>query len=354
MIPRLLEALFRYKFLILMPIVLIPSIVTPVTLMVMPRYFQSDVGIWVDRSTYLQSPVDGSPFSIPSQTQSTRLSELMHTRVFMLDVAGRTSLAPLLTTSGGEDRIRALLDTGLTIAPTGSNLVTVSFRASTPQVAYQVAKAIVDAYQEKTATDTVDQAGVAIAFYQSQLSEAQTAFDKATNDLRSYAAAQGYTDNPDLGTPSSPLSVGALDARLADLQSRVDFARKQVDSARGTLEQARLAAAAAAQGQQLGFQVLDPPQVATAATRDLKKVIIFPVAAVLTGFALSAAMLVLLTAGDRSVRYEMDLSPPLRVLGVVPHLNVKRLPKKVRPSTARGAIGFTAGAAALPTPGGAK
>jgi uncharacterized protein involved in exopolysaccharide biosynthesis len=353
-IPRFLETFFRYKFLILLPAVLIPLIVTPITLVVTPRYFQSDVGIWVDRSAYLQSPGEGSPFSIPSQTQSTRLNELMRTRAFMLDVVGRTSLASLLSVSGGEGRARAVLDSGLSITPTGSNLVTISFRASTAQVAYEVVSAIVDAYQEKTATDTVDQAGVAIAFYQSQLSDAHTAFDKATNDLRSYAAAQGYTDNPDAASSNSPLSAGALDARLVDLQSRLEFARKQVDSARGTLEQARLGAAAAAQGQQLGFQVLDPPQLATAPSRDLRKALIFPIAALLIGIGLSGAMLVVLVAADRSVRYEMDVSPPLRVLGVVPQLNVKRLPKKLRPASARRAVGFAAGAVALPAAGGSK
>jgi hypothetical protein len=68
---------------------------------------------------------------------------------------------------------------------------------------------------------------------------------------------------------------------------------------------------------------------------------------------LSAVLLVLLVASDRSVRADADLVPPVRVLGVVPTLKLKKAPKKLRAVATRRAIAATAGTA-LPAPSGAK
>jgi hypothetical protein len=70
---------------------------------------------------------------------------------------------------------------------------------------------------------------------------------------------------------------------------------------------------------------------------------------------LSLVLLVLLVAGDRSVRSETDLPEGARVLGAVPQLSLKlkRLPKAARKDAMRRAIGFVAGTA-LPAPTGSK
>jgi hypothetical protein len=87
----------------------------------------------------------------------------------------------------------------------------------------------------------------------------------------------------------------------------------------------------------------------------LKKQLIFPIAGLVVGMGLSLVLLVLLVAGDRSVRSETDLPQGARVLGAVPQLNLKlkRLPKAARKDAMRRAIGFVAGTA-LPAPTGSK
>ncbi len=109
--------------------------------------------------------------------------------------------------------------------------------------------------------------------------------------------------------------------------AQVDF-----NNATAALTQAQHDAQAAAQGQQYGFQVLDPPQLPTVATPQTKKIIIYPIAALIVGLGLSAMLLVLLVASDRSVRSEADLAPGLRVLGRCPDAQAKACTE----ATARG------------------
>jgi uncharacterized protein involved in exopolysaccharide biosynthesis len=310
----------------------------------------------VDHPTYLD--IKGTAqFTSPALSQSSQMTELLHTRSFMLDVVQRTSLAPLLNQKGGEARAQDLIDKGVTVTPipSGSHLIMIKTHFPTAQLAYQVAQAVIDAYQERNSTTQLDQSGVAISFYQSQLQSTQDDLTKTSQELSQYALAMGYASSGD-GTPVSPDSqaASAMDPKYAELQAAQKFAQQQVDQARAALDNAQLSSAAAAQGAEVDFQVIDPPQLPTAPTTALKGLIVYVAAALVVGLGLSGALLVLLVAGDRSVRRESDLQPPVRILGVVPALKLKqRLPKAARGSATRRAIGFIAGTA-LPAPKGAK
>jgi uncharacterized protein involved in exopolysaccharide biosynthesis len=355
---KLLEAFFRHKWLVLLPPLVIPLLVAPIAYMTMPVAYESVVGVWVDRATYLDPRAQNLPFNTSAaQTQSSQLTELLHTRSFMIDVVQRTSLAPLLSTKAGEGRVADMLDKGVTVTavPNGTHLLAIRARFTTPQVAYQVAQAIVDAYTDRNANLLVDQSTSAIGFFQSQLDNTQDASAKASRDLSQYALAMGYASSGD-GTPlsSDVQSVSAFDPEFADLQAKAHFAQQQVDQARVALQNAQQSSAAAAQGADVGFQVIDPPQMPTAPVTQLKNVIVFIVAALIIGLGLSTIVLVFLVATDRSIRTENDLVPPVRVLGTLPMLKVKqRLPKAVRASATRRAIGFVAGSA-LPAPRGTR
>jgi uncharacterized protein involved in exopolysaccharide biosynthesis len=353
-IRKLFEALFRYKWLVLLPPTLIPLVVTPVAIMMTPPYYESVVGVWVDTPTYLD--VKGNnPFVSAALTTSTQLSELLHTRAFMLDVVNRTSLAPLLATRAGEARARELLDKGVAVAaPSGGHLLTIRSRFSTPQLAYQVAQAVVDAYKDRSSDQQLNQSGIAISFFQAQLENTQDDLTRANQQLSQYSIAMGYASG-DGGTASpDTTSVTAMDPKFAELQAATRFAQQQVDQARAALQTAQLGSAASIQGAEVGFQVLDPPQVPTTPATQLKNIVVYVAAALVLGLGISGMLLVLFVAGDRSIRRDADLQPPVRVLGTLPMLKLKRrLPKSLRPSATRRAIGFVAGAA-LPAPKGAK
>jgi uncharacterized protein involved in exopolysaccharide biosynthesis len=354
MIRKLLEALFRYKWLILLPPIVIPAVVTPIALATAPVYYESVVGIWVDQPTYLAVKDPTTQYTSPAAAQTSALTEMLHTRTFDLDVASRTPLASVASSRGGDARIQDLFDKGILVAPSGSHLVVLKARAPTGQLAAQIAQAVVDAYQDQTSSQQLDQSGVAISFYQTQLQSAQDQLSRSSQELSQYATAMGYDGSADATVgpaQNGTLSASALDPKFAQLQSSVNFAQQQVDQARTSLQQAQLASAAAVQGGQVGFQVIDPPQVPTAPASNSKSVVVFAVASLVVGFGLSGMLLVLLVAGDRSIRRDADLASSFPVLGVVPQLSMKRAPKFARRTTTRRAIGFVAGTA-LPAPRG--
>jgi hypothetical protein len=320
-------------------------------------YYEAWTGVWVDRPQYLTFTQSGwNQYLSPAQNQANSLTEQLRTRSFMMDIAKRTQLAPLVGTTRGEDRIMTVFAQGLSITPNGEHLLVLHFRADTARLAYELLNATLDGFKENASTSRVNQASLAISFYESQLSDAQDQLNKLQSSARQYVAS-----NPRLSglnrqsQPDQILPVTTTDSQLADLMSQITFQQKEIERVRGTLEQARFDASAGLEAQDLGFQIIDAAQLPTTATRALRKQLIFPIAGFAAGVVLAGILLVVLVAGDRAVRSEGDLPGSARVLGVMPHLKLKlrRIPKSARRDAMRRAVGFAAGTA-LPAPGGSK
>jgi uncharacterized protein involved in exopolysaccharide biosynthesis len=359
-IQKLLEAFFRHKLLILIPPLVIPLIVAPFAVLTAPTYYESWAGIWVDRATQLKATSDWNPYLTPAQNQRDQLTELLRTRRFVNDVARRTpAVAPLMNSRDGQDRVHKMLTNGLTVTTNGNRLLLLRLRADTPEIAFGLLNAVIETYREKDAESLADQAGLAITFFESRLSAAEEKYSASTDALRRYLAA-----NPRLSSLEAPRSAGSaaqgpalppttLNPELAELVRRQELDQRSVLEARTSLEKAQLDAAAAAEGQEMGFQLVDQPLRPTAPIRETRKRLVVPAAGILVGLALSAALLVLLVASDRAARSEADLPPGIRVVGVVPALKLKRIPRRAGPDTTRRAIGFVAGTS-LPAPRGVK
>lgn len=364
MIRKLLEAFFRHKLLLLLPPVLIPGLVTPLAVMSTPAQYESSVSVWIDRPSYLNYKDGSTAWVTAVQSQTGRLGELLRTRAFITDVAQRTSLAPLTGSAAGQTRLSELMarsvsiggigGSGAAAAAASEHLLVIRAQAGTAQLAYELCKAIVDAYQEKTSADQADQAAVAVDFYQGRVRESQQQLNKASQDLRRYAASR-QGDGADALVTDGPGGLPAvmLDPKLGALQSSVQAAQLEFNTQQAALNQAQQDAMMAVQGQQYGFQVVDQPQLPTAPTSQIKKIVIYPIASLIVGLALTGMLLVLLVASDRSVRSEVDLGSSLRLLGIVPKLRLKNTPKKMGAIATRRAIGARAGMA-LPIPAVAK
>ena len=360
MTERLLETFFRHKWLIVLPVVLIPLIVGPVALLTAPVYYESWTSIWAERPAYLNYNDGSNNYLTPAQNQSNRLSELVRTRAFQADVARRTSLAPLLQSRAGEQRLQRLLNEGLGMIPSGNNLLVLRFRGETPRQSVEVLNAIVEAFREKMISDRTSQAGLTIAFHEGRLKEVEAQLSKSSEAIRRYVAANPRLTaiDPARGAAATTaarlgLPAVATDPELAELIRRVETDQREVDRARSSLEQARLDISASLEGQELGFQLVDSAQPAVAPTRELRKRLVFPAAGLVGGLGLGAILLVILTALDRTVRSELDLAPAARVVGAVPRLRVAGLPRRAGTNAMRRAIGFPAGTA-LPAPRGGQ
>jgi capsular polysaccharide biosynthesis protein len=344
---KLVEAFFRHKFLILVPPVLIPLIVGPIALVNVQAQYESSASIWVERATYLSYNDGWNGWITPAQNQTNRLGEFLRTRSFQQDVARRTTLAPLIGSTGGEEAIRRTL-LNLAVVPDGTNLVTIRFRSDKPETAHEVVAGVVDAFKQRLTEDRMAQAGLAISFYEEQLRTAENELIRSNDDVRRYlamnpqplTAASGPT--PAFSGPGGPQMN--LDAELTGLQRSLQRQDADVEQRRALLERARLEASAALEGQQLGFQVIDAPMRPTVATTDRRKALMTPIAGLAAGLGLSAILLVLLVAGDRSIRNAGDLAVDLPVVGSVPGFRPNRSQNQTGAVAIRRAVGFVAGA----------
>jgi hypothetical protein len=360
-IERFLDAFFRHKLLILLPPIIIPLIVTPIAFLLAPTYYESYASIWVSRPSYLSYKDDSDPWITPAQELSRRFNEQVRTHAFLRDIAQRAPmLAPFARVERGEEFLQRIIGTGFMTLPSGTNLLVLRFRADNSELSYQALNAVIEAYNDKAIADRIGQGGLATSFYESRVKDAEGQLAKANEDLRRYVAANPRLTSIDPARGASATTASrlglpamAIDPELAELLRRVESAQRDAGRARESLDKTQLDVAASLEGQEQGFQVVDPPRKPTATTQERRKLLVFPVAALLGGLGLSTILLVLLVAGDRSVRSARDLAPTARVVSVVPLLRLKRLPKRAGSDTTRQAIGFVAGTA-LPPPRGAQ
>jgi hypothetical protein len=360
MILRFLDTLFRYKWLLILPPLLIPLVVGPIAMILAPSYYETTAGIWVDRATYLKSTDDFNIYISPVQNQINRMTDLLRTRTFVLDIASRTPYADAVKTPAGEDAFRRVFFKGFAMFPSGERVLTIRFRGSNRQLTVQMINAVIETFKDKVTADRMAQAEIATNFYQSRLDTAQGELNKANENLRRYVQNNPRltTIDPNAGAAATGASrlglpAEAIDPQIAELIRQVDAQQKEVDNLKSALDQARLDASASLQGQEVGFQLVDAPQTPTRLIRERRKALIYPAAGLVVGMGLSATLLVLLVAADRTVRTEADLASVARVVGSVPRLRLKDGSKKKGALDAtRRAIGFPAGA--LMTPAGAK
>jgi hypothetical protein len=352
MIVKFLEAFFRHKWLLILPPLLIPLIVGPIALLNASTYYEAGAGVWVDRAAYLNANDGFNSYLTPAQNQANRLTDMLRTRSFVMSIASRTSLAPLVGNEAGERAIERIFYKGFSMAPSGERLLVLRFRGATPQLSHQMVIGVIEAFRERVTSDRLEQASTAISFYEQRAKVAEEELNKANDALKRYVAANPRltTIDPERGAAATTadrlgLPAGAIDPQIAELLRKVDIQQADFDRTRQALEEARMESSAAIQGQDFGFRVVDEPKLPTRAIRERRKALIYPASGMVVGLGISALALVILVAGDRAVRSERDLNGVARIVGSVPQLRLGRgTSKKAGPDATRRAIGFSAGA----------
>jgi uncharacterized protein involved in exopolysaccharide biosynthesis len=340
-IERALEAFFRHALLIVLPVVVIPLDVTAWVFSTPPQY-EAQAGVWVERPTYLNFTGDELTRYLPPATvQRNRLMELMRTRSFIAAVVAGTPLQPLVSDQSGAVALDQLFSRDFEVVQTGDHLLILQFRSEQQDVALQILNAVVAEFRKRASDDRKAQAQVAIAFYQTRLTDADSLLSQARSELAKYLAA-----NPSIARTlaQNGIEVARLDPGFADLQRRVDGASRDSDSARSYLQAAQLDYSAGVQTDTLAFRIVDESGVSATPSRQLRKVLAYPIVALLIGFSLSAALLLLLTLSDHSVRSLSDLAPDTVILGIMPTLRPPNAPRGAGGHLTRRAIGFVAGA----------
>lgn len=336
MIERVLEAFFRHAVLIVLPIVVIPLDVAAAMLSTPPQY-EAQAGMWVEQATYLSYSTDDiNHYLPPALNQRNRLTELMQTKSFLSEIADKAGLP-----SSGDAQLSQIFARDFEVSANGDHLLVLRFRSEDRDVAVAVLNKVVAVFKARATADRYGQAQVAIKFYQSRFTEAEGELAAARNALAKYLA-----DNPAVAAALTRVGTDAarFDPQYADAQRRVDASQRDADAARSSLERAELDVAAGVQGLELGFRIVDPVEASATPSRQLRKILIYPIAALLLGVVLSASLLLLFALSDHSVRSLADLGPEVVILGVLPHLRPQGVARRSGPAVTRRAVGFLAGA----------
>jgi capsular polysaccharide biosynthesis protein len=356
-IGKILEVIFRHKLLLMVAPILIPLVAGGIAFAMARPYYETWIGVWVERPAYLTYTDDWNKYVTPAQNQAGRINELLRAQSFVREVVKSTPLASLGASPSGEDQLQQFVQQNIAVIP-NNNMLNLRVRAPTAELSYQLAAGLLEAFRQRSSADRLAQGSLATSFLEGQARVAQESLDKANAAIRRYIAANPRysTIDPDRGAAATAagrlgLPAVAIDPQLGELIRAVEQSEREVERSRNALAQVQFDVSASLEGQDLGLQVVDPPRMPTRAILERRKLLIYPVAGLLAGLGVSVALVVALAAADRSARSEADLAPSFHVLGAVPDLATRQISKKVGAHAARRAIGFASGRA-LPAPRG--
>lgn len=313
----------RHRLLLIVPIVIAVVLAVWSTIGAPPTY-ESTTSLWVDTPPPAASSVaDVSPaVTPPAEQEQLVLQELLRTRGFRMNVATRGPLAAYLARTDAPgwgptellsrmrgpaplDRriIDALGPTRITTTVEGPQVVTISYRGDTPQLAAGTLRALIAGFRTERERLGVARGQGTISYRKRQVVAASKAVEDAESTIRRFAAEH----------PRAP----STDPNLAALQRALRDARAQLARATAALNQATAGVSAesddpgspsAPSPSGISMTVLDAPRVPLGPISGKKKAVMAVFGGLFAGALVSFLGLVALTpsraqpADVRSVR----------------------------------------------------
>lgn len=278
--------------------------------------FESNATIWVSRNSQelLQSHVDQTDqpstpdFLTPGSEYAEAFTQLVQTQSFLRSVLERTSLAADL--DAARDPLAFLDDVRkrTKVQALGTNLVKVTYRAASPNVAYEVVAALLAVRDERAAASQVASTSMTSTLYTKELDLAQQKSVRAQADLDQFNS-----------THKAPLD--AADAyRQQQLRTASDVAQARVDDLRASLDRMAVVSTLLTVGQSADVQVIDAPQVQDQPSGGLRQAaLVFGL--MMAGAATLVALLIvvgtLLTASIAS-EADLDRLGSVRLVAAIP------------------------------------
>jgi hypothetical protein len=203
----------------------------------------------------------------------------------------------------------------------GDNVIEISAKSKSPQLAQQLTSATIDAYSTWKLNGDRQESAVAQSFFANVLPGYQQELQKARDEMQAFLQSHPEKlrgERP----PEEVIEIGRL-------QAAVDTASKRVENAMEKEESARLAQAQAESSVRQNYLLIDAPSQPTQPEASLRDRI--------TGPAIFAVVGIILTFGgvvggallDRSLRFPLDVRNglDLPVLALVPDVSrVVQLP----------------------------
>ncbi|HLZ70673.1 MAG TPA: hypothetical protein VKV26_12300 [Dehalococcoidia bacterium] len=323
-----MEVLFKHKFLILLPLVLIAPIAVLLARRTPAPKWRVTAGIWVDQ--YRPLFIDDRLGATPAINQAQLLNDFIHTRGFAIAVLKETRLAPQLATPASEDAALTQLGRAVAVAPSGNSFMSVSVTMNDPDLAFEIMQGMLDNFQASLAAQRSAQASAALTINTDATKQAQDALTKAQNDLSAYLTAHPQLTSKSVDSTLSPLE---RDPNFAKLVDQLAAAQQSLDGLQKQQGQLQQDAAAGQAGVPFTLTVVDQPQRPQLPV-PTKRVDIYklPAIALTLGLLLSLVAAVFLVLTDRTARGSYDFAGALAVpvLGEIGELRGFRWPFKRR------------------------
>jgi|GEM_PF-1640398 uncharacterized protein involved in exopolysaccharide biosynthesis len=330
---RYFETLFRFKWLFLFVLVLVPSLGAGYAIDQRQVLYQSVGTVWADKPAYLDiASQDWNQWNTPAQNQASNVQEFLQTNSFALEVLNQTDLRANLTTQRQAQQTLTNLRTRVSITAAGTHLLAISYSDEQPKVAQQVVQAIIDTFDKEVLSSATSQNSVALAFYQKKLQDVTATAANSTAALRTYLEA-----HPELtqGTNATQAQVSQLVANasfaaqhpeLVKLIQDQQTATDQQSKYQAQVDQIQFSQSSEAVGTGQSFRIMDPPAFPTSALSSKKKLVLEIGIAVGAAVGFVVGGVVLLTALDTTLRSATVAADRLElpVLVMVPLLNERR------------------------------
>jgi capsular polysaccharide biosynthesis protein len=323
-IPRkLVEAAFRRFWFLVLPVLAAPAIVFLVVEHEIT--YESTATAWVSEASGLgSSPLTGRPSSSQDKTVAQRqvevVADLLATRSFREAVATRAGLLADDTTPAARAAIVGDLRERLAVVAAGPNLVTVTASGDDADMAQRLAAAFVAVYQERAATESAREAATILAYFETQVADAEADLAETSAAIAAYVATHpGVLAAPD----AEYQRLLALSAVQESLLARVLQSQKD----------AQLSAASISAMAESLFVVQDMPERPSAPVPvPLMTRAAYPAAAAFLGLFISAAFLWVAYRSDRTIRTAADVEAlDVAVLGAVPELKPDDVARRFTP-----------------------
>ncbi len=335
---RFIETFYRHRLLLLSPVAIVLILAVGWVLM-QPRGYESTVRLWTERSSLVSNPND-NPYLTPAQVQAGVLNELLATKYscvkagrrgplhdYLQQVAqrppnlltrieakvGLASRQGPLSEAQVDEQMFSVLSTSTTVVPSGSEIVTITFRGSNPFVTAKVAQAIAEQFLEEQQTSQRIQQEASITFYTAQLKTAQADAAAAEKAVIDYQVA-----HPEQRAPNA-----IPDARMAQLFRDEDAAHTRLSDVQRNLDQTNINRAALNMTGANGLRVLDPAEMPTKATSLRKPALMASGIGAGLGLLIVMIGVLVLTLADGTVRQPEEVQKvlDLRQVGTVPKLS---------------------------------
>jgi uncharacterized protein involved in exopolysaccharide biosynthesis len=299
---RFLRTLVKHWYLYLIPIIIIPILVTVYGFDKLTLY-TSTAKLWVEKPVLLTADQTGwNPYLTPAENEATQMQQLLAFQSFVVAVAAKTDLAQRynLNTDAGKAQAYVRITSEVTIAPLGAgpNALLLSVSDKEPHLAQQIASTLLTYYQSYYQTHRQRTDQQALTFDQGQLQSASGAVAQDTTRIQEYC--QQHLDSCGSANSVDPVLAQLQEQLTQDKQAESDLKTQVNTLARDILETTTVSSTF--------FTVMDPPLLPTKPSLEKKKLLTtYTGGGLAAALALVALIVFIRTQLDRKVYAEEDL-----------------------------------------------